>query len=166
MVPTRLVVRKCRGGRTGEQYYFGVREVDLPEVDDDGERVTTLVIEWGAQQEPARPGPDPWQEDRKAETRQAMLLLKRVMMARLAEAGAMLPLDPPVRGIDREIVRGEFYAQTPVDGTEAQKQQTRRKRFNRALERACEKQLVGIREIGTTTYLWLQRQQADEGEEF
>jgi hypothetical protein len=75
----------------------------------------------------------------------------------------MLPLDPPVRGIDREIVRGEFYAQTPVDGTEAQKQQTRRKRFNRALERACEKQLVGIREIGTTTYLWLQRQQADEG---
>src|SRR5262249_486587 len=128
--------------------------------------ITTLVIQWGAQQQTAKPGPDPWQEDRKTETRQAMLLLKRVMMARLAEAGAKLPLEPTVRGIDREIVRAEFYAPTPVDGTEAQKQQTRRKRFNRALERAQEKQLIGVREIGAITYLWLQLMQPDEGEEF
>ncbi len=167
VVNTRLVVRKCRGGRTGEEYYFGVREVKLPEVDEDGEPIATLVIEWGAQQrQPAGPVPDPWQEDRKTETRQAMLLLKRVLMAKLAEAGVELSLEPPVRGIDREVVRAEFYAQTPVDGTEAQKQQTRRKRFNRALERAQEKQLIGIREIGAITYLWLQLMQPDEGEEF
>jgi hypothetical protein len=70
-----------------------------------------------------------------------MLLLKRVMMAKLAEAGCELPIQPPVRGIDREIVR-----------------------FNRALERACEKQLIGIREIGAVTYLWLQFAQPDENE--
>jgi hypothetical protein len=127
--------------------------------------VTTLVIEWGRQEPQAvMPARDPWEENRKAETRQAMLLLKRVMMAKLAEAGRELPLEPPVRGIDREIVRAEFYAQTPVDGTEHQKQEIRRKRFNRALERACEKQLIGIREIGTTTYLWLLLQQPNEDE--
>jgi AAA domain len=164
MVNTRLVIRKCRGGRTGQEYYFGVREVQLPELDDDGEPVTTLVIKWGAQQQSVKPERDLWEDDRKTETRQAMLLLKRVLMAKLAEAGIELPLEPPVRGIDREIVRIEFYATTPVDGTEHQKQERRRKRFNRALDRAHEKQLIGIREIGTATYLWLQLQQPSEDE--
>jgi hypothetical protein len=102
--------------------------------------------------------------NRKTETRQAMLLLKRVMMAKLAEIGCELPLEPPVRGIDREIVRKEFYAQTLADGTEAKKQDSRRRRFTRALERAHEKQLIGIREIRATTYLWLQLQQPNEDE--
>lgn len=167
MVNTRLVIRKCRGGRTGQEYYFGVREVQLPELDEDGEPISTLVIDWKAQQpEMTKPASDLWEEDRKAETRQSMLLLKRVLMAKLAEAGCELPLKPPVRGIDREIVREEFYAQTPVDGSEQQKQETRRKRFNRALERAHEKQLIGIREIKGTTYLWLQLQHPSEDDEF
>jgi hypothetical protein len=131
VVNTRVVIRKCRGGRTGQEYYFGVREVQLPECDEDGEPVSTLVIEWGAQQQQsAKRASDPWEEGRQATTRQAMLLLKRVMMAKLAEHGVELPLEPPVRGIDREIVREEFYAQTPVDGTKHQKEEQRRKRFN------------------------------------
>jgi hypothetical protein len=139
--------------------------VQLPELDEDGEPITTLVIQWGAQQsQPVKPERDPWEGDRKAETRQAMMLLKRVLMAKLAADGCELPLEPPVRGIDREIVRTEFYAQTPVDGTEAQKREIRRKRFNRALERACEKQLVGVREIGPVTHLWLQLQQPSKDE--
>ena len=87
-------------------------------------------------------------------------------MAKLAEAGMDLPLEPPVRGIDREVVRKEFYAQTPVDGTDAQKQELRRKRFNRALERAAEKQLVGVREMGPVTYLWLLPNQPTEEDDF
>jgi hypothetical protein len=164
MLNTRLVIRKSRGGRTGEEYYFGVREVQLPELDDDGESITTLVIQWGVQAQSAKQEHNPWDGDRKTETRQAMLLLKRVLMAKLAADGCELPLEPPVRGIDREIVRSEFYAQTPVDGTETQKQELRRKRFNRALERAQEKQLIGIREIDAITYLWLQLQQPSEEE--
>jgi AAA domain len=164
MVNTRLVIRKCRGGRTGEEYFFGVREVQLPELDDDGEPVTTLVIKWGAQPQSTTSTKDPWQDDRKTETRQSMLLLKRVLMAKLAECGCELPLEPPARGIDREIVRTEFYATTPADGSEIQKQDTRRKRFTRALERAHEKQLIGIREIDGTTYLWLQLQQPSKDE--
>ena len=165
VVNTRLVIRKCRGGRTGQEYYFGVREVQLPELDEDGEPITTLVIQWGTQQSsPVKPERDPWDASRQTETRQAMLLLKRVLMARLAADGQELPIEPPMRGVDREIVREEFYAQTPVDGTEHQKQEIRRKRFNRALERACEKQLIGVPEIGTVTYIWLQLTQPDENE--
>jgi hypothetical protein len=165
VINTRLVIRKCRGGRTGQEYFFGVREVQLPELDEDGEPITTLVISWSAQQpQSVKPTKDPWEESRQTETRQAMLLLKRVMMTKLAECGCELPLEPPVRGIDREIVREEFYARTAVDGIDHQKQEIRRKRFNRALERACEKQLVGIREIGAITYLWLQLVQPDETE--
>ena len=165
VVNTRLVIHKCRGGRTGQEYFFGVREVQLPEIDEDGEPITTLVISWSAQQpQSVKSIKDPWEESRQTETRQAMLLLKRVMITKLAECGCELPLEPPVRGIDREIVREEFYARTAVDGTDHQKQEIRRKRFNRALERACEKQLVGIREIGAITYLWLQFVQPDETE--
>ena len=43
-------------------------------------------------------------------------------------------------------------------------QEIRRKRFNRALERACEKQLIGVREIDSITYLWLKIQQPSEDE--
>jgi hypothetical protein len=161
----RLVIRKCRGGRSGEEYPFSVREVELPEPDEDGDPVTTLVIQWGAQeQQPTGPAQDPWEESRRADTRQAMLLLKRVMMATLAEAGCELSLTPPVSGIDREIVQAEFYAQTPADGTEQQKHDIRRKRFASALERAQEKQLIGIREINGVTYMWLQLQQPHEDE--
>jgi AAA domain-containing protein len=162
----RLAVRKCRGGRSGQEYPFSVREVELG-LDEDGEPDTTLVIEWGAVgPQSVRPQPDPWEKDRKAETRQAMLLLKRVLMAKLAEHGMELPLEPPVRGIEREIVRKEFYAQTPVDGTDVQKQEMRRKRFNRAIERAAEKQLIGVREIGRATYLWLLPNQPSDEDDF
>jgi hypothetical protein len=69
-----------------------------------------------------------------------------------------------MRGIDREILRTEFYAQTPVDGTAKQKRGQRRSRFNSALDRAHEKQLIGVREIDGHTYVWLQIQQPDRGE--
>ena len=80
-----------------------------------------------------------------------MLLLKRVLMAKLAEHGVVLELTtggPTVRGIDQELVREEFYQQTPADGTERQKQDFRRKRLARTVNRAIEKRLIGMREIG------------------
>jgi hypothetical protein len=63
-------------------------------------------------------------------------------------------------------VREEFYQQTPADGTQRQKQDFRRKRFTRAINRAIEKQLIGMREIGAITYLWLLAQHPGEDEDF
>ena len=58
---TRLAVRKQRGGRQGQEYPFQLREVELGK-DEDGEPITTMVVDWqpagaaGA----APPPPDPW----------------------------------------------------------------------------------------------------------
>ena len=163
----RLAVRKCRGGRAGREFPFTVREVQDPNSADE----STLVIQWeAAALKPAvQSQKDLWEESRRTDTRQGMLLLKRVLMAKLAAAGVELLGEPTVWAIDREIVREEFFLQTPADGTERQKQNFRHRRFIRALDRAIEKQLVGCREFGSVTYLWLlpqQPEQPDPGDEF
>jgi hypothetical protein len=99
-----------------------------------------------------------------------MLLLKRVLMARLAKDGVELEAltsgELTVRGIDQEPVREGFYQQTPADGTQREKREFRRKRFTRTINRAIEKQLIGMREIGAITYLWLLPQQPGEDDDF
>jgi hypothetical protein len=163
VVNLRLAIRKCRGGPAGQEFPFSVREVQDPNQADE----STLVIQWeAAAHNAAQPQRDLWAESRRTETRQAMLLLKRVIMAKLAAAGIDLPGEPTVRGIDREIVRQAFYEQSPADGTEKEKRDVRYRRFTRAIERALEKQLIAIREIGTTTYLWLLPHQPDPDGEF
>ena len=47
-----------------------------------------------------------------------------------------------------------------------QARQKSRKRFTRAINRAIEKQLIGMREIGAITYLWLLSQQPSEDDDF
>jgi hypothetical protein len=156
----RLAVRKNRGGISGQEFPFSVREVhDLGQQKDE----STLIIQWEAatSKPAAQPAQDPWDE-RRMDARQGAQLLKRTLMAKMAAAGVELPGEPVVRGIDREIVRAAFYEQTPVDGTEKEKAELRRKRFNRTLDRAIEKQLIEVREVGSTTYLWLLPQQPEE----
>jgi hypothetical protein len=119
-----------------------------------------MVVDWetGPAGSTAEPPGDPWQQSRQSDTRQAMLLLKRVLMSVLAKEGIDLPSGPDgpeVRMVNQEVVREEFYARTAADGTPAQKTEFKRKRFNRALNRAEEMQLIGIREINNTVYLWL-----------
>ena len=43
---TRLAVRKNRGGRQGEEFPFSLRMVEAPEPDEDGDPVTTKVVDW------------------------------------------------------------------------------------------------------------------------
>ena len=170
VVNTRLAIRKNRTGPQAQEFAFSLRVVELG-LDEDGEAITTMVVEWQtgpADTKPSAPG-DPWQQSRQAETRQAMLLLKRVLMSVLAKEAVDLPIEPEgptVRMINKEIAREEFYARTPADGTQTQKNEYRKKRFQRALNYAQEKQLIGIREIKGTTYLWLMPNQPEPDEEF
>lgn len=161
VVNTRLAVRKNRGGRQGQEHPFTLRMVDAPEPDEDGEPISTMVVDWV----PAPPGgaqsePDPWMQCRRQDQRTAILRLKRVLMDVLADRGVELPIlpdGPLIRMIDQEIVRDEFYAHTPAEGTPAQKGEFRRKRFNRAVDWAEDKQLIAVVEIGGVTYLRLTR---------
>jgi hypothetical protein len=141
----RLAVRKCRGGPSGQEFPFSMREVTHPQPDEEDNPITTLVVDWTAPAAaPAGPEPDPWEGERRTDARQAMLLLKRVLMAKLAEYGVRLEEltsgELTVRGTDKELVREEFYQQTPADGAKRQKQEFRRKRFAwRDLRCQCER---------------------------
>jgi hypothetical protein len=167
VVNTRLAIRKNRAGPQGQEYPFALREVELG-LDEDGDPITTMVVDWQTGPTPPssqQPPTDPWEQSRQADTRQAMLLLKRVLMSVLAKDGVDLPTEPDgpvVRMVDQEIVRREFYARTAADGTEEEKRKIRAQRFRRAGNRAEEKQLVGLREIEGTAYVWLQPNQPDE----
>jgi hypothetical protein len=163
---TRIAVRKARGGKSGDEHYFSVREVTLPEPDEDGDPVETLVIDWNAKVTPsAGPTRDPWEQETRADANAANKLLQRVLMAKIASHGCEVPLDPPtdppIRGIDIEIVRAEFYARTPAEGDEKKKRDLRQKRFDRAVVRAQKRLLIDVREINGKTYIWLLQQHPD-----
>jgi hypothetical protein len=181
---TRLAVRKHRGGRQGQEYPFQLRMVEAPQKDEDGDPITTMVVDWlppGAAP-PSAPD-DPWAKPKRQDQRTAVLRLKQVLMAELAEHGEDRPLTantstppieaievlapdgPTVRMIDQARVRAAFYACTPADGTPRQKQMFRLMQFTRARDWAEEHQLIGIREIEGVTYLWLARANPEDEEE-
>ena len=162
---TRLAVRKHRGGKQGQEYPFTLRLVDAPGLDEDGDKITTMVVDWlppGTAQAVAPPD-DPWAlACRQQDQRTAMLRLKRVMMTILAERGIDLPIPPDgpvVRMVDQEIVREVFYGCTPAeDGkTPKQQRQVRHTQFKRARDRAEQNGLISVGNVGKVTYLWLTR---------
>ena len=170
---TRLAVRKNRGGAQGQQYPFTLRPVDMG-LDEDGEPETTMVVDWlpggaaGAAPTPSAPE-DPWAKPKRQDQRTAVLRLKRVLMAILAEQGVDLPIalnGPVVRMVDEKLVRKAFYACTPTEGdAPKQKAEFRRKRFGRALDWAEDEELIGASEIDGIAYLWLRPKSQSEGSE-
>jgi hypothetical protein len=149
---TRLAVRKNRAGAGGREIPFTTRVVDAG-VDRGGEKATTLVIDWGA------PGQGAKEDDWAKSWSKSLKLLRRTMMNVLggdqASEQCPFPNGPTVRAVDIEIVRAEFYKSYPATGDAEQKQAARRQAFNRAVKMAQEKELIGVRDIGRVTYVWL-----------
>jgi hypothetical protein len=168
---TRLAVRKHRGGRQGQEYPFTLRVVEAPEPDEDGEPVTSMVVDWlpagaaGAQAQ-AQPEPDPWGLCRRQDQRTAVLRLKRVLMAILAEQGVDLPIGPdgPVlRMVDEKLVRKAFYACTPTDeSTPEQRGRFLRQRFLAAIDWAEQQRLISVTEVEEVKYLWLTQPKVED----
>ena len=166
---TRLAVRKNRSGQQGQEHPFTMRIVEALEPDEDGEPVTTMVVEWQPNV-PAgnRPGPDPWAQGRRQDQRTAAVRLKRVMMSAMAEHGVereISPDGPAARMISHGVVRALFYAQTPAEGTPNQKADVRRKQFNRALDWAEAQGLIASHEIFDVVYLRLCSHRSEDDNE-
>jgi hypothetical protein len=167
---TRLAVRKHRGGKQGQEYRFALRMVEAPEKDEDGDLVTTMVVDWspaGETQAAPDVADDPWATCcRRQDQRTPMLRLKRVLETLLAEQGIEQPIPPDgpnVRMIDEKLARKAFYSCTPTtEGTAKQKADRQRAQFDTALARAEEERLIGIRQIGEATWLWLSRPEDPE----
>jgi AAA domain len=147
----RMAARKRRGGPNGEEFAFTAQLVAMG-TDEDGDPIDTLILEWGGEIEPTSADQDkdwPTKDTR---------LLRQVMMGLLAGHGAEIHPrtgDPPVRALDQEIVRSEFYKNKAADGDPRQQQAARQKAFRRAVDSARDRRLIEVRVIGEQTWLWL-----------
>jgi AAA domain len=153
---TRLAVRKNRAGPGGRELPFGVRSVDMG-TDENGEPITSLVIEWSGQAATASPSDQRWSK--------SLSLLRRILMALLADIGKEVrPFadGPMVRACDLTVVREEFCKQYFADGTPQQKAHARRQAFSRAITAAQARELVMIRDIAGVQLIWLTKPEGSE----
>jgi hypothetical protein len=130
-----------------------------------------MVVDWlpaGVAPAPSAPN-DPWAKPRRQDQRTAVLRLKRVLMAILADQGIDLPIasnGPVVRMVVEKLVREAFYAATPpTDGTPEQQGRFRRQKFLAAVDWSEQEQLIGAGEINGVSYLWLTRPEGGEDKE-
>ena len=90
----------------------------------------------------------------------SLRLLRRTLMSVLADHGGdQQPYHdgPVVRAVDINIIRAEFYRSYPAEGDEKAKQAARQRAFHRAINKAQDNDLIGVREIEEITYVWLAR---------
>jgi AAA domain len=148
----RLVVRKQRNGPTGQEFPFRMKTVTLG-TDEDDEPFSSLTVEFYE--------PDESKANSATENKwtRSLILLRRVLMALLADAGEMItPFAdaPSVRAIRSQIARTEFYRQYVTGDEDPKKrQEAKRKAFTRALESAQGKGLITVREIDDVQWVWL-----------
>jgi hypothetical protein len=146
----RLVVRKRRSGDAGTEYSF--RPIVVPVNPDDVLSGTTCIIDW--QPTPA----SALGRAQKSRWPKSSAMLRQALTVCLVDQGKMLqpfPDGPAVRAVDLGAVRAEFYRTYPADGDDKQKQETRKKAFQRAIRNVQERALVGIRTIDGLTHVWL-----------
>jgi DNA polymerase len=154
---TRLALRKVRSGPQGQEFPFRPRLAPIPERSEADGPETTCVISWEVASA-AGTADDPWEADRRADTKIAMRALRRAMMKLLVDHGTELAPEsgfPAARVINEALVREEFYASTVAEGTAEQKLESKRKQFRRVRDRAEQQGLIGRREIDGQAYLWL-----------
>jgi AAA domain len=147
---TRLALRKLREGPQGLEIPYRARIVDMGQ-DERGYPVTSVVIDWQVADAASFSKGNAWNTS-------TLKILRKVLMGVLAEHGSDLcPFtgEPAVRGVDQEIVRTEFYRSYPADGSEEQKKDARRTAFKRSIKDALGREVIGLREVGLTTFIWL-----------
>jgi hypothetical protein len=144
----RLCIRKRRGGPAGVEHPFTVKPVRLGE-DEDGEEVTSLAIDFSAAVVPPA-------DDEAGKWSPSLRLLRKILMTMLATAGEQIEPyadGPTVLAVKAEFVRNEFFKQHSADQND-----TKRKAFDRAISRAQGNDLIGVREVSGTKWLWLVKQ--------
>jgi hypothetical protein len=146
---TRMLVRKVRGGKQGYEVPFTLPEVELGR-DQDGDPITTCVVDWGAVAG-ATDRADRWPKSRR--------VFREALRTALIEHGQdVRPFGDEgsqVKAVDRERVRDEFYKAYSADGTDEQKQDAKRQAFRRQTEGLQNLGLIGVREVGGKTLLWV-----------
>jgi hypothetical protein len=154
---TRLAICKRRAGPSGQEFPFIAR---IFEFSCDH---TSLTLEWPDKPESPAAAPKQQSDVWPKTTRPLRKALTNVLATDAARNQKPFPDGPTVCAVDLEIVRREFYASYPAEGDTSKKQAARQKAFKRAVSGAQEKGLIGVRDIGETTWIWLTKQPPSNG---
>lgn len=149
----RMAVRKVRGARTGVETPYSLEVVDIG-IDQWGEPMSTCVVRWEANAEPAAAvshDRDAWPA--------ALRPLRRALCNSLAEHGKRVwPFgseSAEVVAVTEVQLRTEFVAAYPTEGaTQQQRADAKRKAFKRQLRSAIEKGLIASRQVADVDLLW------------
>jgi hypothetical protein len=142
-----MTIRKLRSGAKGTEFGFWLREVKLGD-DEDGEPITTCIVEFSSG--PLKSKKASWDklEDFKRALDRA-LGLQSQKIPRFGEGASSVDTIP------LQSVRDEFYKAYACQGDHARQREARRKAFNRQLDRGRTLGLIGTREVGGETYIWM-----------
>jgi hypothetical protein len=144
----RLCVRKRRSGPAGVEYPFTVKTVHLGTQDEDGEDMTSLAVDFST----AVPPPS---EEEASKWTPPLRPLRKILMTLLIGGEQITPFadGPSVLAVKAEYVRAEFYKQHASEQNDS-----KRRAFDRAVGRAQERDLIGVREVQGVKWLWLLKQ--------
>jgi hypothetical protein len=153
VVNLRVALRKLRGGATGAETAFRIQQVDLGQ-DEDGEPITTGVVEWS----PVTINPPP-QAARGTDWPKSTNVFRPALLTVLKINGTELrtyPDGPTVRAVVLDKVHEEFNKRYAVDGSDPKKASaTRRQAFSRSRRIAQDRGLIEVREIEGTFMVWI-----------
>jgi hypothetical protein len=156
----RIAVRKVRSGATGAETAFRLRPVDMG-VDEDGEPITTCVVEWSPVTIVAPPDATKGKGWPKATLRFRAALVTTLELHGTEQRPT--PNDATVFAVELDKVRAEFDRRHPIDGDDRAKQLAKRRQaFKRSMNTAESKDLIGGREIEGKFMVWLTHPE-DEG---
>jgi hypothetical protein len=145
---TRLAMRKQRDGVTGFEIPFAPKVIELG-LDEDGDPVTAVVIDWG---NPKRAAP----QQRKSRD---VALLCTVLADIIKREG--FPFQPDVGGPTVQAVHGSklkaaFVERRHVRGDTAEKRRDqKRKAWDRAVTAAQAARDISVRDIGGDEAIWI-----------
>jgi AAA domain len=144
---SRMAARKQRDGISGFEVPFTPETVELG-LDEDGDAITAIVLSWGKQQQQTRA------RARKSKDRD---LLARTLMDVVAKHGFAFhpdPGGPVVQACHEPVLREEFYKRCPAKGPAKRQADKRRNAFNRALQSAIARALIGLKETSDGGVVW------------
>jgi len=145
---TRMAARKQRDGASGFETPFRPETVELG-LDEDGDPITAIVLDWGKQQQGRPPSS-------RRKSRDADLLAKALADVVAKHGFPFQPAQgaPTVQACHAEDVQKEFYSRRPAKGTGTQQRQTRWVAYNRGLAVLSERGLIGTQETNGSIILW------------
>jgi hypothetical protein len=146
----RMALRKLRGGATGAETPFELRQVSLEAQTAFG-ATTTCVVEWGTEGSAvavAKPLSD--------STKHFMSSLREALLEHGSKRNPFGSAGRTITVVEGDRVRDEFVASYPADADDnEQRANTKRAAYRRALKAAKEAGLFCSREIARVDYYWL-----------